>query len=307
MMTSFFDKTKPINYVVVLSLVVLVYVAMVIATPNGQITISIATAKMTGLLFLVLTFFVINPTLKADKLADIHSYALLCYGLFVVSFIKVFYDIEIVLSNFLILLSIDKTLALKFEKNTTNKIFEASCFVFASSLFVDWTLLFLAPIYFAVNTYSRGQLRNWLMPIASFVVFLLCILGYMALFDDWNLFSRNYSFQLIQRFVFSGYLGVLVFLLFGAVVAIMVFLKLGSRGLGRNLSLRILLLYLVLGVLLIFLTPELGVRAVVYTFFPVAVFTTNYFETIRKKKFKEASLIFIMLLALISVFFQLYQ
>jgi len=290
MISSFFSKTKPINYLVIVGFCILIYVILVLVSSKNGLENNIFLPKLTSLLFLLLTFFAINPTLKADKLAELSSFTMLFYVLLLAAFLPSLLNDKIVISNFLILMATDKVLALKFEKHTTHKVFEASLFVFLSSVFVDWAIIFLIPIYLGIYAYSATQLRNWLMPFAALAVSIIGIITYMTLFNDWSWVQNQYSFKINTSFNYITYISIALYLILALIIIMITLVKLGNRGIGRILSLRILLAYLVIGLLVIFLSSGYGYNAIIYTFFPVSVFMTNYLETVKNKRLKEAIL-----------------
>lgn len=307
MISSFFSKTKPFNYLVILGLCTILYILLVFLSLQGTFETSIFFPKFVGLLFLLLTFFAINPTLKADKLAELSSFTMLFYALLLAAFLPALLSNKIIISNFLILLAIDKVLALKFDKRITYKIFEASLFVFLSSILVEWTLVFLIPIYLGIYAYSSTQLRNWLMPFAALTVSIMGIMGYMALFNDWNFIQNQYAFKFNTDFDYGTYINSICYLLLSLTIIIITMVKLGNRGIGRILSLRLLLAYFLLGFLILFLSSEYGRYAMVYTFFAASVFLTNYLETIKNRRFKEVLLNVLIVATLILAVFHLIQ
>ncbi len=307
MISSFFSKTKPINYVIVLGFCTLLYILMVSVSAVSIFENGVFLPKIISLFFLLLTFLVINPTLKADKLAELSSFTMLFYVLLLAVFLPMVLSGKIVISNFLLLLATDKVLALKFEKNTKYKIFEASLFVFLSSVVMEWTVVFLIPMYIAIYVYCGKQLRNWLIPLAAMVVCLMGVLCYSGLFNDWGFIQGHYAFKLNGTFDAFAYIGILCYFFLALVIMFIVLVKLGNRGMGRILSLRILFAYFVLGILLVFVSEESGSNMILYTLFPISVFLTNYFETIRDKRFKEGLLSVMIITSLIIAGFNLVQ
>ena len=303
MISSFFSKTKPINYLVILGFCALLYLLIALAVPKESFEAGFFIQKILGVFFLLLTFFAINPTLKADKLAELSSFTMLFYALLIALFLPAILNEKIVISNFLILISTDKVLALKFDKRTKYKIFEASLFVFLASVMIEWALVFLIPIYFGIYAYCGSQLRNWLLPLAALVTFLLGLASYAALFNDWGFIQNHYVFNIDLGFDYISYLGVAIYMLVSLILIFVTLIKLGNRGIGRILSLRILVSYFLLSFLIIFLSSEYGLEAILFTFFSASVLFTNYFETIKNKRFKEILLaIFIVASLAVSVF-----
>lgn len=303
MISSFFSKTKPFNYLVILGFCILIYVILILISSRDLFENSLFLQKSTSLFFIILTFFAINPTLKADKLAELSSFSMLFYALLLAMFLPSLLNDKIIISNFFILMATDKVLALKFDKRITNKIFEASLFVFLSSVLVEWTLIFLIPMYIGIYAYSATQLRNWLMPFAALAVAIIGIMAYMALFNNWGFVQNQYSFTINTNFNYDTYISIVCYLILALIVIVLTLVKLGNRGIGRILSLRILLAYFLIGFLIIFLSSEYSYSGILYTFFPASVFLTNYFETVRNTKLKEVLLSVLIIGSLsISVF-----
>ncbi|MDT0606234.1 hypothetical protein [Croceitalea rosinachiae] len=307
MISSFFSKTKPINYLVILGFCILIYVILILVSSQDLFENNLFPQKSTSLFFILLTFFAINPTLKADKLAELSSFTMLFYAMLLAVFLPALLSDKAIVSNFLILMASDKVLALKFDKRVIYKIFEASLFVFLSSILVEWTLVFLIPIFFGIYIYSAAQLRNWLMPFAALVVFIMGVMAYMALFNDWSFVENHYTFTINTSFDYGTYINIVCYLILTLTIIFITLVKLGNRGIGRILSLRILLAYFVAAFLVIFLSREYGRYVVLYTFFPTSVFLTNYFETIRNKRFKEALLSILIIGSLVISVFHLTQ
>lgn len=307
MISSFFSKTKPINYLVTLGFSALLYLILGLISLNSTFEFEPVLIKFTGLVFLLITFFTINPILKADKLADLTSFSMLFYALLLALFLPILENEKVIVSNFLILLSTDKVLSLKFDKNVKYKIFEASLCVFIASLLVEWTIVFLIPIYIGVYVYCSTQLRNWLMPIAALGALLLGLGCYCSLFNDWVFIEAQYTFKLKYTFDYRNYFSLAGYLLVVLIVIAITLVKLGNRGIGRILSLRLLFSYFVIGIILVFISDEYGLSAVMFTFFSASVYLTNYLETVQNKRFKEFFLTVLVLGCLITSVFYLIQ
>lgn len=307
MISSFFSKTKPINYLITLGFCSLLYVVLILVSSELTLDIGPVFTKLVSLVFLLLTFFAINPTLKADKLAELSSFTILFYTILLACFLPVLLSDKIIISNFLILLSTDKVLAMKFDKNITHKIFEASLFVFISTILVEWTIVFLTPVFLGVYVYANAQLRNWLMPIAAFVVIALSLASYATLCDDWAFIERQYAFRVNSSFDWWNYIGTACYFLLALAVILVTLIKLGNRGVGRILSLRLLLAYFVMGMALVFISKDYGFYAVLFTFFATAVFMTNYFETIKNKRLKESLLVILIFGSVVIAILHLIQ
>ena len=301
MISSFFSRTKPINYVVIIAFVVLLYLLATFLFTDLTCSLMVLFPKLASLVILVLSIFAINPILVRNKLAELNSLTMLFFGLLLASYLPVLQFDKLVISNFLVLLSLNQVLSLKKEKRTRYKIFEAALLIFIASLFNEWALVFLVPLYLGIYAYCPVQLRNWLMPMAAFVAVALLVTAYSALNNGTHWISEHYSFLLNREFNISGYYGLAGYGIFALLVFAIVIVKLGNRGVGRVVSLRIISSYLFLGIAMALVAKNYGIHAICYSFFATAIFLSNYLETIQKKRFKEILLMVLILIPLILV------
>ena len=96
----------------------------------------------------------------------------------------------------------------------------------------------------------------------------------------------------------------LAYLILTIIVSILVFVRLRNVSGGKLLLLRIVFLVFLLGTGIILFTPA-DASPVLITFFPAAVFLTNYFESIKKRKLQEVVLILSIVVALVLFAFHL--
>ncbi|NNM17569.1 MAG: hypothetical protein HKP24_03280, partial [Croceitalea sp.] len=76
MISSFFSKTKPINYLATVGFVFIIYWIVILKSIDFEFDFSLLWPNIGGLIFLILTFLAINPIIKDDKLAENSSYAM---------------------------------------------------------------------------------------------------------------------------------------------------------------------------------------------------------------------------------------
>jgi len=291
MISSFFGQTKPINYAVLLAITLLVYCLVIVSGATVHLVADNLFFKFLGLLALLGTVFTINVVLKTNQLAELSSYAMLFFVLFLMAFYGMLVMEKILISNFFILLSINRVLALKFDKGTKSKIFEASLLVFCASIFHNGALVFLAPIFMGIYAYSARELRHWLLPLAALGTFALVGAAILTLLGDFSFVERHYKFasnlDFFNRFSWKTNAVLLGYLFLGSAVILMVLVKLGYRSVGRMVSLRLLLAYYFIALYLLFFADAPNVNPLLYSFYPMVIFVANYLETIKKHRHKE--------------------
>ncbi|NNL07901.1 MAG: hypothetical protein HKP38_01620 [Croceitalea sp.] len=286
--------------------VFIIYWIVILKSIDFEFDFSLLWPNIGGLIFLILTFLAINPIIKDDKLAENSSYAMLFYVLMLLNFTSILAQEGLLISNFFVVVSTGKVLSLKFDKRQNYHIFEAAFFVFLAGIFNEWALLFLIPLYFAIYAYTNKQIRGWLMPLAAFVSVFLPLMALVLVTGNADNLLNNFHYDLGFDFSFKEYLGRLLFLAVMLAIIAIVFAKLGNRGIGRAVSLRILMVYFIIAMVVTFFSANNG-TTVIFSFFAAAVFLTNYFETIKKKKISEIILVVFVATSLTVAIFHLIQ
>ena len=123
---------------------------------------------------IVASCFVVNFISLKNNLTRNDNYAILLFFIFLLFFPTIFKNKNILISNFLLLLSLRRVLSLKSMKNTMEKIFDASFWIFLSALFYFWSILYIGLVFISIILYVSRDYKNWLIPfIALFSVTIL--------------------------------------------------------------------------------------------------------------------------------------
>lgn len=300
MISSFFEKTKPINYIVLAIFLFLFYFTNVFFQLNGQKINQVVPFEL--LLFAVLLFsvFIINQIVRTEKATESNSYAMLFFVLMIVTFSDELVLQNVMFASFFLLLAFWRILSIKSTRNVKHKIFDASLLIAIASLFYDWALAFMLLVFFVIGVYDRKTLKNWLVPFLGMATIYTLSFTVLKLKGDLNFFEDHYQFSL-GLFTNKSFFQVLniktlIYLVLSVIVSMVVFVRLRNVSGGKLLLLRIVFLIFLLGTALILFTPA-DASPVLLTFFPSAVFFTNYFEGVNKRKFQEVILIGCMVLA----------
>ena len=191
-------------------------------------------------------------------------------------------------------------LSIKSTRNVKHKIFDASLLIAIASLFYDWAIAFMLLVFFVIGVYDRKTLKNWLVPFLGMATIFILSFTVLKLKGSLNFFEDHYQFSLglftTKSFFQVLNIKTLIYLILSVIVSMVVFVRLRNVSGGKLLLLRIVFLIFLLGTALILFTPA-DASPVLLTFFPSAVFLTNYFEGIKKRKFQEVMLIGCMVLA----------
>ncbi|SHI31295.1 hypothetical protein SAMN04487911_10174 [Arenibacter nanhaiticus] len=291
MISSFFGKTKPINYIILLVFLFVFYWYVHFSWLQSTFEPQkfLGQAGILGLL--MLSIFLVNFILKKNKITGGNSLAILFYTLLVVIFPATLADHNAIIASFFLLLAIRRLLSFKSLKNLKLKIFDASFWIMMASLFYDWAILYLLVVYIAIYFYEAKNIRNWLVPLVAVIAHILITMAYLVLTDNMDFmlghyqldfhFDQEYFLELRHSFRFGTY----VFL--SLLLAVLGFIKLSNVGVGKLVLLRLIVLWFLTGLMIKVLKSSQEVKPIMLTFFPGVVFIANYVEGIKKKKIRE--------------------
>lgn len=295
MISIIFGKTKPINYIIVLSFLFIFYwlvhffLFQKVYSPEELIG---QTLLLSVLFF---SIFVVNFIVKRNKVTGINSFTILFYVLLAVVFPETLIDSNAILCSFFLLLATRRLISMRSSKSFKFKIFDATLWILVSSLFYDWALIYMVLVFAAIYFYDPKNIRNWMVPFAAaFTVFMIteCVLVLSGTERFW---MEHYQLRFSLSVAYFSYWGnstKLIFFALGTFIAgILAFLKLGKTGMGKVVTMRLIALSFAIGLVLNILKLSDNVYPVMVTFFPAVIFFTKYVESIRRPNIKEVVLI----------------
>lgn len=307
MISSFFDKTKPINFLVLLGTALLLFWGVTFKFYGFTLEYSIFFERVLATIALLLSVFLLGNMVKTKKLTLDNSFAMLFFLALLFFFPDTLKNSTIVFSGFFVLLSMNRAIALRDEKNQKEKIFESALWLYLAGFFSEWSLFFIVALYVAIYLFVGKQLRLWLMPFAALICIAILAFAFTLFLNDTDFFLEHFRFSVSFDFFLKPNYGLLFYILLIIILALVVFGKLGYRRLGRTLSLRLILAYLMISVLIVLANGNGGDGMELFSFFPGAIFCANYLETIKKQKFKEMALIASIALPVIVFAIRLLQ
>ena len=291
MLYSIFSKSKPINFVILSSLLFILFVA------NNALlqTATRIWVLLVGLLVLLFGVFLVDFICKKNNLTKNNTLAPLLFILFIASFPHIFIDIKAMISGILVLIAIRRMISLRTQNNIVQKVFDASFWILVASLFNEWALLFFAALYGIVLIYKISALRSFLTPlVACIVVGILCFTYAYAL-DKMYLFEEVFQFSIDRGFLQSVQTSQIVTMgiltLITAVAVLYYFIKTQKqKGVKRETSFSVLLLLLISLIVTVLGTKE-NSRSLVFMAFPASVVYANLLQRLPKRWMQEALII----------------
>jgi hypothetical protein len=208
MITSVFKKSTPLNYSLVVILILVFFFLFQIKDPSWVSSYFLAFQKVSLLCFILASFFLINFIVKKNGLSKDNGYAILFYLLFILFFPTIFNNANVIYANFFILLALRRLISLQSLKSSKEKIFDASFWILIAALFQFWCILFLVLVYISIIFHVSRDYRNWILPFiallaVSIIFFLISLIFHIDIIEffqkraviDFNIdyFKNNYE------------------------------------------------------------------------------------------------------------------
>ena len=309
MITTIFSKSRPFNYVLVtLLLVVCFFLYQLKETEWLQHADSIG-KKAVLLIGLVASLFLSNFITKKNGLSKDNTYPFLFFFCFLILFPTTLGNPNLIISNFFIILALRRLISLQSLVAPKEKIFDASLWIFLAALFHFWSILFIVLVFVSIALHVARDYRNWILPyIAFFTIATLYIafvlLSETSLFehlsDDATVsFDFDYFTNKYQNIAISFYAAITALFLFSQIVSY------PNKPLIHHNSYKKIILAFFIGFIIYLISPHKNNSILIYTFMPLAVMATSYFEGIKIKWTQEVTAIIVVGLSFLSFFMQL--
>ena len=309
MLASVFNKSRPINHVIVGITLVLVYFLHIFRNFDSENSTTFLFQKL-GLLFvLLLSLFWVNFITHKNSLSENNAYTMLFFLSFIILFPTALGNSNIIMANFFILLALRRLISLQSLIEPKQKIFDACFWIFIAAIFHFWSIGFILLVYVSIVFHVSSDYKNWLIPfIALFGVGVLLTMVSL-------LFNQDYLSHIIDQATISFdflyfdnlFQRIAVFFL-GLLSVLFLFPYIGSlnnKSLKKKFAGRKIILSFLIGVAIYVLSDNKNNGVFMYSFFPLAVMGTSYLENQKKDWLKELALITIVLIVIVLFVLQL--
>jgi hypothetical protein len=303
MITSFFNKSKPNNYIIIFFLVLLGFIIAIFKYN----TLPFNTFNSLKLIFnfglTYLSIFVLNFVVKRNSLTKENTYAVLVYCIALLLFPQVFLNVKIIISNLFIILALRRLLSLSSQKNTIKKLFDFGVLITIAALFNHWAICGFAFVFFTLLYYPEKRFNYWIIPFlgvlsVSTIVYTF-YLYFPERFPDLD-FILYYSWLSFTTYNWQINLAVILLLLF-SLYGLLFYIS----GIQKKKRIKQPAFYLVVFsfLILIFISviqPLKTVSELLFVFMPLAIVGANVLESKRLKLINEIFL-FICFISVIVI------
>lgn len=303
MITSIFSKSKPINFIIVV-----VYISLLFVISNStllflDLNTTLATLfKWTITLFLV---FLLDFIVSKNSLTQRNSYAIMAFGLLLGMFPEVMLHIDLLLANLFILFSFRRLISLHTKLHIKKKLFDAAFWITLAALFYFWSILFFALVIVALIYYSQNDFKNIIIPFAGVATAIILLLMYNIILHD--VYFTPSDFERYANLDFTAYNSKGSILKFTVLFSLFIwtfvyyFRLIPDKNKKLKPSYFIIAWASIIAVLIAVIAPVKNQSEYLFLLAPFSIIMANYMEMISERWFKEVFVVLLIITPIISL------
>jgi hypothetical protein len=299
MLANFLGKSKPINFIILLSLFICLFLGTSFSlfyTDSFEFSSLFKTVGFIGLYLIV--FFFCNFTISKNNLTLDNSYAFAIFTVLLSYLLPVITSFKTLVILMLYTLWLRKIYSLKSPNKITQKLFDSGFWLAILFILEPFSALFAVLIYAAIFLHQKPIINSLIAPILGFLTPLIIYAAYCFWFDKFFLFTNLFYLDSLNNFVFySGNNLYWISVCIAVATIISIFLKSPKTFSINNSFKKSWILLLINTTIVVFFAlsiPEKNGTEFLFVLFPAAVIIANGLETVTNNLIKN--LFFILLL-----------
>ena len=227
MLANFLGKSKPINFIILLSLFFGVFISTsfsLFSTVDFELSLLFKSTCFLGLNLVI--FFFYNFVVTKNNLTLDNFYAFFTFTILLSYFTAITHSTKTLITLLLYLIFIRKVYSLKSKKNTLQKLFDSGFWLSILFIIEPFTAVFSILIYSGIFLHQKSVSNTLIAPIVGFLTPLIIYFTYCFWFDKLYVFINLFYFDTFYNFIFrpeNPYYWITIFILTLSVIAI--FLK----------------------------------------------------------------------------------
>lgn len=306
MLTSFFGKSKPLNFLLVGIYIVLLYSIHFLFFAELERTASEIIGFFVAVVFLLFSMLLLDFVIRKNSLNQLNTFGILVFSTSAMMFPDLVGQYSLVVANVFLLLALRRIYSLRSLKNSEKKIVDATLWIVLASVFYFWSLLLLLSLYFAILIKPRNHFRYFLIPLVSLLGALLIATAYHFVIDDSFAWFASWLTPVSLDFSAYGNPKIWTAITFFSAVLIWTIVSM-FRGLAsvpkkdRPNQVQTLVTVAV-GILLVALSPKKSGNELLFLLAPAAIVVASFMERNKERWFREILLWGFVLLPVVLLF-----
>lgn len=305
MIANFFNKSKPINFLVLTILVFVIFIFALVRYTSTPPNLYFFVKNGLFVFLALITVFVLNFIIRKNSLTEDNTYAILFYILMSGIFPKTFINEGTFISNFILLFAFRRIYSLRSSIQTKEKIFDSAFWIGIASLFHVWSLFYLLLVYAGILIFRKMDWRNFLIPMIGVITPVFLSYTYLLAFDDLgrftNLWELDFSFGL-EAYKPMAFLIPIALITAVGLIAIYPTTK---RSLLAKIDFKatwsLLIAHIFISLILVLISPFKDGSEFIFLFFPLSVLFANYLQVVKRLWIKEVIIYLFVIAFVISL------
>ena len=300
MLANFLGKSKPINFIILLSLFTCLFLCASFSQFSAQNFNLFSLLKIAGFLgFYFSVFFFYNFIVSKNNLTFDNFYAFFIFTILLSYFLPIIISFKAMITLLLYTLFLRKIYSLKSHKKILKKLFDSGFWLGVLFLINPFTAIFSILIYSAIFLHQKAIIHNLLTPIIGFLIPGILYCTHCLWFDQLYLFTNLFYFEIPASLSFyadTAFYWTTISILGLSLLSLIVK---SPKTLSINNSFKkswlLLMLNLSVGVLFALIVPNKNGVELLFLALPATIIIANGIELIASKFIKN--LFFMVLLA----------
>lgn len=299
MITSVFNKSKPINFVIVFFITLLAFSVANLKSFFEAASIGVFLEKTGWFIICYFTILLFNFIVVKNNLTKNNHYQILLFGLFFLMLPQCSVNGNILMANIFILLGLRRLLSLRTQTNIKKKLFDTAFWFALAVLCYFWAVLFFILIFATLLLYTDNRLKNWIIPFVGLATVLIISICWSSIF--YNNFFEIFKISTSLSYNYSDYntsqylIAITLMFSFGIWASIFYVKLVEKKKKAYRPSFKIIFIVALIAFVTVILAPKKNGSEFLFLFAPLAIIIGNYIESIKEKWFKELFLAVLIL------------
>jgi len=293
MLASIFSKTKPINYIILTLLILIISVLYLFIDQEHLIWTRFEVVKRSVLIgMLLLMMYLSQFIVTRNRLVKDNAYVPLLFVSFLMLFPTVLGHSRVIVSSFFIMLALRRLFSLHSLKQSKEKVFDASLWIFVAGLFHFWSVLYFLLLFFAITFFGSKDYRNWFIPIIAFFTVSVFLFLYLLIneisYIDWFWSKCKISFDFMYFENVYQNIALAIFVSISLLFFVSQATSISSKPYNMQSTYKKMLLSFLIGVAIYVISADKNNGTLLFTFFPLSLLGANYIENLPQAWRREA-------------------
>ena len=130
------------------------------------------------------SILLLNFIVSKNNLTNKNNYEILLFSLFLLTITHSTTNVNIILSNFFIMLGLRRIISLRSQIHVKKKLFDAAFWIAIATLFYFWAIVFFPLIFIALLLFSETTVKHYLVPFLGLAAVAVLAICYSIIFYD---------------------------------------------------------------------------------------------------------------------------